>query len=168
LKAGREVEDGLATFLRAQSRTKAAKEAVDAEASAFKEALAQYRGGLVDYNRVVVIQEKLVERQQTLAESQGQIAQGLIQIYRALGGGWQIRCADQPDLPGPNLHAAPVIEQAIAPAPVVEPMPAPKPAPEKLPSPAPLPLPPMVKVEAPEWPTVIKPVSGTPALSPIQ
>jgi hypothetical protein len=41
---------------------------------------------------VVLIQERLVERQQTLAQSQGQISQGLIQIYRALGGGWQLRC----------------------------------------------------------------------------
>ena len=49
----------------------------------------------LDFNRVVVIQERLVSRQQTLAESQGQIALGLIRVYRALGGGWQIRC-------GPN------------------------------------------------------------------
>ena len=33
-----------------------------------------------------------MQRQQTLAAAQGQIAQGLIQVYRALGGGWQIRC----------------------------------------------------------------------------
>ena len=39
---------------------------------------------------------------QTLADSQGQIAQGLIQVYRALGGGWQIRCegATGPAAPG--------------------------------------------------------------------
>ena len=45
---------------------------------------------LVDFNRVVVIQERLVERQQVLAEARGQIALGLIQVYRALGGGWQL------------------------------------------------------------------------------
>jgi NodT family efflux transporter outer membrane factor (OMF) lipoprotein len=95
LRAGNEVEDGLVTFLRAQKRASDANEAVNTEMAAFKEALAQYKGGLVDYNRVVVIQERLVERQQTLAEAQGQIALGLIQVYRALGGGWQIRCEEK-------------------------------------------------------------------------
>jgi NodT family efflux transporter outer membrane factor (OMF) lipoprotein len=103
LKAGEEVENGLVTFLRAHKRARDLGEAVDAETEAFKEALAQYKNGLVDYNRVVVIQERLVERQQTLAEAQGQIVQGLIQVYRALGGGWQIRCARcQPSGPPPG------------------------------------------------------------------
>lgn len=95
LQAGEEVENGIVTFLRAQNRARELADAVNAETAAFNEALAQYRGGLVDYNRVVVIQERLVTRQQTYAEAQGQIAAGLIQIYKALGGGWQIRCNPQ-------------------------------------------------------------------------
>jgi NodT family efflux transporter outer membrane factor (OMF) lipoprotein len=106
LRAGAEVEDGLVTFLRAQNRTRDAAVAVDAEMAAFKEALSQYKGGLVDYNRVVLIQERLVERQQNLAEAQGQIALGLIQVYRALGGGWQIRC-DPGAAAAPTPCAAP-------------------------------------------------------------
>src|SRR5262249_45622116 len=105
LKAGEEVENGLVTFLRAQKQARAQGEPVTAEMEAFKEALAQYRGGLVDYNRVVLIQQRLVERQQTLAQAQGQIALGLIQVYRALGGGWQIRCPL--DGPAPPAPAAP-------------------------------------------------------------
>lgn len=92
LKAGEEVENGLVTFLRAQNRARDQEQSVNAEMAALKEAIAQYKGGLVDFNRVVVIQEKLVERQQVLAEAQGQIALGLIQVYRAMGGGWQLRC----------------------------------------------------------------------------
>jgi NodT family efflux transporter outer membrane factor (OMF) lipoprotein len=92
LKAGEEVENGLVTFLRAQQRMRDLRTAVSAELAALKEAIAQYTNGLVDYNRVVVIQERLVNRQQALAEAQGQIAQGLIEVYRALGGGWQLRC----------------------------------------------------------------------------
>jgi hypothetical protein len=72
---------------------------------------------------VVVIQERLVDRQQTLAEAQGQIAQGLIQVYRALGGGWQIRCEgmDGPTGPGhvPDQGPAPV-KGAAAPEPVTD------------------------------------------------
>ena len=67
LNAGKDVEDGLVTFLRAQKRRDKERIAVTAEMAALKQAMDQYKGGLVDYNRVVPIQERLVERQQTLA-----------------------------------------------------------------------------------------------------
>jgi NodT family efflux transporter outer membrane factor (OMF) lipoprotein len=131
LKAGEDVENGLVTFLRAQSRARYQSEAVDAEMAAFKQALAQYQGGLVDYNRVVLIQERLVERQQTLAEAQGQIALGLVQVYRALGGGWQIRCPPKP-VPPPEIGPPPVVGPPVVqlPAPA-EGAPAPRPAADK-------------------------------------
>ncbi|MFZ1934919.1 MAG: efflux transporter outer membrane subunit [Thermoguttaceae bacterium] len=93
LKAGAEVEDDLVTFLRAKLRERDLAVAVRTETEAFEEVLGQYQGGMIDYNRVALIQERLVERQQTLAESQAEVVQGLVQVYRALGGGWQIRCA---------------------------------------------------------------------------
>jgi NodT family efflux transporter outer membrane factor (OMF) lipoprotein len=92
LKANVEVEDGLVAFLKAQEEAQFAKESVDASLASMKEAIAQYNGGLTDYNRVAVIQEQLVTRQNQLAQAQANIALGLIQVYRALGGGWQIRC----------------------------------------------------------------------------
>ena len=112
LNAGKEVEDGLVTFLRAQKRTKDLNEAVNAETAAYKQAIAQYEGGLVDFNRVVTIQERLVSRQQTLAEARGQIAQGLVKVYRALGGGWQIRCGPQTETIGIPAMPAPAVEPA--------------------------------------------------------
>jgi NodT family efflux transporter outer membrane factor (OMF) lipoprotein len=96
LKAGEEVENGLVEFIRAHQRTRFQSQAVDSEMAAFRQALDQYKGGLVDFNRVVVIQERVVNRQQTLAQAEGEIALGLIQVYRALGGGWQLRCDAQP------------------------------------------------------------------------
>jgi NodT family efflux transporter outer membrane factor (OMF) lipoprotein len=107
LKAGEDVEDGLVTFLRAQKWARFENEAVNAEMAAFKEALAQYKGGIVDFNRVVLIQERLVERQQQLADAQGQIPQGLIQVYRALGGGWQIRLEAQAGQAPPEVAPTP-------------------------------------------------------------
>jgi outer membrane protein TolC len=105
LKAGEEVENGLVTFLRAQFEAKDYAKAVDAETAGFKLALTQYQGGLVDYNRVVLIQERLVNRQQSLAQAQGLIVQGLIQVYKALGGGWQIRLEPSPVAgPGSGAH----------------------------------------------------------------
>jgi NodT family efflux transporter outer membrane factor (OMF) lipoprotein len=92
LKANGEVEDGLARFLKAQDERRNAKDSVEAQVAAVKDAIAQYQGGLTDFNRVAVVEEQLVSRQNQLAQTEGDIALGLIQVYRALGGGWQIRC----------------------------------------------------------------------------
>lgn len=92
LKAGQEVENGLVTFLRSQQQAKLLAESVAAQEKAVKIVLAQYKGGLVDFNRVSVIEQNLVLQQTQLAQAQGGIALGLIQVYEALGGGWQIRC----------------------------------------------------------------------------
>jgi NodT family efflux transporter outer membrane factor (OMF) lipoprotein len=92
LTAAREVEDGLVTYLRSQIRVRDEGEAVNALTEAYREVLSQYKNGLVDYNRVALIQERLVERQVFLTDAQKDAALGLIQVYRALGGGWEIRC----------------------------------------------------------------------------
>jgi NodT family efflux transporter outer membrane factor (OMF) lipoprotein len=91
LTAGQEVENGLAQFLKSQEQVKFLAESVKAAESAVKIALAQYKGGTIDFNRVALVQQNLVLQQNLLAQAQGNIALGLIQVYRALGGGWQIR-----------------------------------------------------------------------------
>ena len=80
---------------------------------AVKVVVAQYKGGLVDFNRVSLVEQNLVQQQNQLAQAQGAIATGLIQVYRALGGGWQIRCGpngtaatDTPTMPDPGPGGA--------------------------------------------------------------
>ena len=111
LKANGEVEDGLARFLKAQDEQRNAKDSVKAQQAAVKDAIAQYKGGLADFNRVAVVEEQLVSRQNQLAQTEGEIALGLIQVYRALGGGWQIRC----DTNGPLTYATPPGATALPP-----------------------------------------------------
>ena len=48
--------------------------------------------GEVDFERYVTIEQTLVTQQDLMAQAQGQIAQGLIEVYRGLGGGWEMRC----------------------------------------------------------------------------
>ena len=115
LNAGAEVENGLVSFLRSKNQAEDAARAVTAETAAFHEAFAQYKGGLTDYNRVVVIQERLVTRQQSLADAQGAIAQGLIQVYRSLGGGWQIRMQSEAEFMMPIETPVPAVPPAPAP-----------------------------------------------------
>ena len=113
LKANGEVEDGLIQFLKSQEETRYFMRSVEAEGKAVQEAIAQYKGGLVDFNRVAVISRDLVSRQEQLAQAQGDIALGLVKVYKALGGGWQIRC-DGGAVDGTMSVPAPV--QAPAPA----------------------------------------------------
>jgi NodT family efflux transporter outer membrane factor (OMF) lipoprotein len=91
LNAGEEVENGIVGFLKNQERVKALDAGVIAAEKAVKVVVAQYKGGLTDFNRVAVLQQTLVQQQDAQAQAQGDIALSLIQIYRALGGGWQIR-----------------------------------------------------------------------------
>ena len=91
LEAGQEVENGLVAFLKSQEQVRYQAESVKYAVSSNKIVLVQFEGGQVDFNRVVVIQQDLVGQQNLLAQAQGNIAQGLIEVFRALGGGWQIR-----------------------------------------------------------------------------
>jgi NodT family efflux transporter outer membrane factor (OMF) lipoprotein len=91
LKAGQEAENGLVTFLKGQEFAKLQGESVDYANKAVKVVLAQYEIGTVDITQLIQIELNLVVQQDTLALAQGQIPAGLIQVYKALGGGWQIR-----------------------------------------------------------------------------
>ncbi len=99
LNADQEAEDGLATFLRAQEETKQQARSVAAAETAYHVVVAQYRVGTVNFNQVDVIETNLVQAQDLLALARGQIALGLVQVYRALGGGWEIRLGQNPTGP---------------------------------------------------------------------
>ena len=58
---------------------------------AVKIVLAQYKEGTIDLTRVTQIEQNLVLALDTLAQARGEIGLALTQVYRALGGGWQIR-----------------------------------------------------------------------------
>jgi len=113
LNANREAEDGLVTFLRAQTRTQFQSESVDRAQKAVTLGLVQYQAGTVDFTRITQLEQNLVLQQNTLAQARGEIAQGLIQIYRALGGGWEFRLAgvepgqSSPTTTGPSDAAPP-------------------------------------------------------------
>jgi hypothetical protein len=66
----------------------------------------QYRTGTIDFNRVFNLETTQVQQQEQLALAQGNIALNLINVYRALGGGWELRLQrGGPDGP-PIPHAA--------------------------------------------------------------
>jgi NodT family efflux transporter outer membrane factor (OMF) lipoprotein len=121
LLAAEEVEDGLITFLRSQQRVEALDQSVTSARAAADTVFLQYQYGSVDFNRVALIQQDLVVREDLLAQAQGQIAIGLIQVYRALGGGWQVLAPPAATLEVAEPIAAPTPDELI---PVPQPLPA--------------------------------------------
>jgi NodT family efflux transporter outer membrane factor (OMF) lipoprotein len=94
LEAGREAEDGMIGFIKAERRTfnltESAKDA--AEAVRQVELLTEIKK--FDINRAFVTMNFLTQQQDQLAQARGDRARAMIQVYRALGGGWQIRLQD--------------------------------------------------------------------------
>jgi NodT family efflux transporter outer membrane factor (OMF) lipoprotein len=91
LRAAREVEDASTGFLRSQEQAVFLTESVVAAKRSVDLAVIQYRDGAVDFTRVLNSQQALVGQQDQLTATRGDIALSLVDMYRALGGGWQIR-----------------------------------------------------------------------------
>jgi len=94
LTAAEEVENGLVMYLKAQEELKYLDESVVEAKKALDKGIEQYKAGKFDQNRESVLQQNLVQQENLQAQAYGDVALGLIQVYRALGGGWQIRCTD--------------------------------------------------------------------------
>jgi len=54
----------------------------------------QYREGAVDYQRVLDTQQTLLRVQDTYTAVRGEVVSSLIAIYKALGGGWEMRAGN--------------------------------------------------------------------------
>ncbi len=124
LSANQEVEDGLATFLRSHRRTALLEESVTAARKAVKIVILQYEKGAVDFNRYATIEQNLVTQQDSYAQAKGQIAQGLVSVYRALGGGWELRSEETGQEAAPAAGVGPASPAA---SPETEEIPVPEP-----------------------------------------
>jgi NodT family efflux transporter outer membrane factor (OMF) lipoprotein len=91
LRAAQEVEDAMVAFLRSQEEVGFLSDSVVASKRSVDLSLIQYREGLVDFQRVLDTQRFLSQEEDLLADTRGSVATNLIAIYKALGGGWQIR-----------------------------------------------------------------------------
>jgi len=91
IRAAQEVEDAMIAFLRSQDAVVLLADAVNSSKRSVDLSLIQYREGLVDYQRVLDTQRDLTARQDDLVSTAGSVGQNLVSMYKALGGGWQIR-----------------------------------------------------------------------------
>jgi NodT family efflux transporter outer membrane factor (OMF) lipoprotein len=91
IRAAQEVEDAMVGFLNSQDAVFYLADAVKASKRSVDLSLIQYREGLVDYQRVLDTQRDLTTQQDNLVFTAGSVGTNLVALYRALGGGWEIR-----------------------------------------------------------------------------
>jgi NodT family efflux transporter outer membrane factor (OMF) lipoprotein len=109
LVAGQEVEDALAVFLQSQEQYQKLRESANATEEALK---VLSLNPMTTVFQLSQLQQNLVQQRDQEAVALGNVAQGLIQVYRALGGGWELRltgcdphCGSHARLGGPEEDA---------------------------------------------------------------
>jgi len=91
LLAQQEVEDSLIGYLRGSERVERLRESVAAANRAVDLSLIQYRGGATDYTSVLNTQQAKLKEDDQLASTRGAVALSVVSLYKALGGGWELR-----------------------------------------------------------------------------
>ena len=91
LRAQQEVEDSLVGFLGRQEESGYLLDSVKASQRSVDLSMLQYKEGMVDYQRVLDSQRFLTAEQDLWTRTRGDVILNLVSLYKALGGGWQIR-----------------------------------------------------------------------------
>jgi outer membrane protein, multidrug efflux system len=89
LNALKDVSDSLAAYKETRERREEQAALVVSAADAVRLARLRYSGGNTSYLEVLTTDTDLYDAQLQLAQSQRQEAASLVQLYAALGGGWQ-------------------------------------------------------------------------------
>jgi outer membrane protein TolC len=110
LRANREVEDALINYVKAQERVKYLTASVVAAQRSVEITHDQYRQGAVDFTPVFIFEAALTTQQDDLAQAEADIALSLVDLFRALGGGWEADeeagTYDAPEPPAPATQRA--------------------------------------------------------------
>jgi NodT family efflux transporter outer membrane factor (OMF) lipoprotein len=96
LQAQGEVENAIIAFLRSQDQARFYGVAADFAQRAADISTAQYEDGLVDFNTVISTLRSLAAQQDLQAAARGMVVANLVQVYKSLGGGWEVRAGRDP------------------------------------------------------------------------
>jgi len=91
LVAQQEVEDSLAGYVRGTERVQRLEAALDAANRAVELSRIQYREGATDFTAVLNSQQSKLREDDQLVNERGIVAVSVVALYKALGGGWEIR-----------------------------------------------------------------------------
>jgi outer membrane protein, multidrug efflux system len=89
LAALEDTENALTAYAREQVRRESLAKSVDADQQALSLATELYKNGLADFLRVLSSETSLYSAQDALVQSDQAISTDLVQLYKALGGGWE-------------------------------------------------------------------------------
>ena len=95
LGAVEEVENAIAAYVQERDRLESLRRSVVAARASVQLVETLYRTGLTDFQNVLDTQRSQFQQEDAQAASEGLVTQNLIQIYRALGGGWAPEVAQQ-------------------------------------------------------------------------
>ena len=96
LQAQVDVENAIVAYLKSHEQLAAYRLAVAASQRAVDVSKTQYQEGLVSFNTVITTLTSHVQQQDRLSSTRGSVADNLVQVYKALGGGWEIRANKDP------------------------------------------------------------------------
>ncbi|ASQ46649.1 efflux transporter outer membrane subunit [Legionella clemsonensis] len=94
LQAQQEVQDNITRYIEAKKSENYLVKANQSATASTKLALTRYREGESNYTTVLDVERQQLRVQTSLTNVQGEVALSLVALYRALGGGWQIRCCN--------------------------------------------------------------------------
>lgn len=95
LKAQKEVQDHISQYIQAKHTVQALFEANRSAVQSTKLSLIRYKEGETIYTTVLDAQRQQLRVQSSLTQAKGDVALAVAGLYRALGGGWQLRkCHD--------------------------------------------------------------------------
>ncbi len=94
LRAQQDVESALVGYVRGAEQVAQLGDAVVAANRAVELSIIQYREGAADYTRVLTTQQSKLREDDSLATARGGVTLEVIALYKALGGGWELRSGD--------------------------------------------------------------------------
>jgi outer membrane protein TolC len=89
LTALEDAENALTAYAREQVRRESLARSVDADRQAVDLSTQLYKNGLTDFLRVLDSETSLYTAQDALVQSDQAVSLDLVQLYKALGGGWE-------------------------------------------------------------------------------
>ncbi len=91
LSAQQEVQDNITQYIESQKAMRYLTKANQSAVESTKLALIRYKEGESDYTTVLDVERQQLRVQTSLTNATGDVSSSLVALYRALGGGWQIR-----------------------------------------------------------------------------
>jgi NodT family efflux transporter outer membrane factor (OMF) lipoprotein len=91
LSAQQDVDNGISLFQQSRSQAAFLRQSTNAARGALQKSIEEYRAGATDFTTVLTAEQNLFQAQSNLTVAESNVSLGAINVYRALGGGWQIR-----------------------------------------------------------------------------